>query len=103
MACVGSEIPTSVLALETEGLGGLSVPPFSSPIVSLRLRRELGMRLRRLAGIDMPGDWVGLCFTSVVFPGLELAMDTRRASRRLEIRVVLWRRSTPSGSRLAFR
>lgn len=102
MACTGSGVPISVLALETERLSGLSVSPLSSPMVSLRLRRELDMRLRRLVGLDMPGDWVGLCL-SVVFPGLALTRDARRASRRLEMRVVLWRRSTPSGSRFPFR
>jgi hypothetical protein len=89
MACAGSGVPISVLALETERLCGLSVSPLSSPMVSLRLRRELDMRLRRLAGLDMPGDWLGLCFTSVVLPGLVLTRDARRASRRLEMRVVL--------------
>lgn len=103
MACAGSDVRISVLTLELERLCELPVSPFSSPMVSLRLRRELGMRLRRLAGLDMPGDCVGLCLISFVFPGLALTTDDRRASRRLDMRFVLWRRSTPSGSWFPFR
>lgn len=96
----------SVIALEIERVWGLALPSLSSPSCNLLVRDEDDSRLKRLVGASEVGD--GVCLGSVwagfgPFLTPVLTKLDLRASRRLEIRVVLARRGIPSGSWLWLR